>query len=137
MLKKLIILSLAIIFCLGCEKKKQATACGTGTCTATFASITVFFNDKKGLPIEVEAFSATNQRTKESVTPAKTTTSNFSEYVITDDSMISKIATAGDDILVTAINPKTGQTRNITYKITGGCNCHVEKIYGLETIPFE
>jgi uncharacterized lipoprotein NlpE involved in copper resistance len=137
MFKKLIILSLAVVFCLGCKKKQQIGGCSTGTCTTTFASVGIYFNDKNGVPTAVEGFSATNQRTKENVLPAKSETDTKSYYIITDDSQISKFSSEGDEVLVTAINPSTGQSVSTTYRISGGCKCHVEKIYGVTTVPFD
>lgn len=137
MYKSLIILTLALVFCLGCKKKQQTGGCTTGTCTTSFASVGIYFNDKQGVPIAIEALSATNQRTKESVLPAKTETSTKSLYILTDDSQISKFTALGDEVVLSATNPSTGQTKTTTYFISGGCNCHVEKIYGPGTIQFD
>jgi hypothetical protein len=137
MLQKLIILSLAVAFCLGCKKKQQTGTCSTGTCTTTFASIGIYFNNNKGVPIAVEAFTATNQRTKESVLPAKSETSTKSYYIVTDDSQIGKFSSEGDEVVISATNPSTGQSVSTTYRISGGCNCHVEKRYGVTTVPFD
>ena len=137
MYKQLIILELAVVFCLGCKKKQQTGGCSTGTCTTIFASVGIYFNDKQGAPIAIESFSATNQRTKESVLPAKIESGTKSFYTVTDDSQISKFTALGEEVVVSATNPATGQTKTTTYFISGGCNCHVEKIYGVGTIQFD
>ncbi|MFD2147258.1 hypothetical protein [Mucilaginibacter antarcticus] len=138
MFKKLSVLTAAMLICMACSKKKpQATGCDVIACTESFDSIGIYFNNKQGQPINIEAFSATNKRTKESVTPAKTTTATQSYYIVTDDSMKSKFAAVGDEVIISATNPATGETKSVTYLISGDCKCHVEKIYGPETVVFE
>jgi hypothetical protein len=137
MLKRLTLLLFVLICLTACTKKKKAEGCDVIACTDEFATVGIYFNNNKGQPIAIEAFSATNQRTKETVTPAKTSTSTLSYYIVTDDSFKSKFAAVGDEVLITATNPATGQTKSATYLISGDCKCHVEKIYGPETVVFD
>ncbi|MES2809186.1 MAG: hypothetical protein V4619_11200 [Bacteroidota bacterium] len=138
MLKKLSLLFICLAFCAACnKKKKEASGCDVIACTDSFNSVGVYFNNKQGLPVEVEAFTATNQRTKESVLPTKITTDTKSYYLITDDSKKSKFTAVGDEVVVSATYPATGQTKTAVFMISGDCKCHVEKVYGPETIVFD
>lgn len=139
MLKK--VSALLIVACLmaGCDKQRQGlTGCSTQTCTLSFAMIGVQFTDKNGNAVVVQNLTSINQRTKESMLPGtQQGITQTGYYYIADDSMRSKLSTAGDDVLVTATNPATGQTKSVTFKISGGCNCHVDKISGPQTIVFD
>jgi hypothetical protein len=128
MMRKLLVLLFAI-FLMGCEKKQEKVSCGTGVCTLSFAMIVVDFTDKDGNAVDVQNFTAVNQRTKLSVLPPnKYILRVKGNYVITDDGMRDQFSNAGDTVLVTAT--LAGQTKTVTYKISGGCNCHVYKIAG-------
>jgi hypothetical protein len=138
MFKKLFIAMVAVALFMACSKKKQQNSgCDVIACTDSVYVIGVYFNDNRGVPVNVEAFSATNQRTKESVLPAKPTTDNKSYYIITNDTRKNKFSAVGDEVLVSATYPATGQTKTASYMISGDCKCHVEKIYGPETIAFD
>jgi hypothetical protein len=46
-------------------------------------------------------------------------------------------STDGDIIKVSATDPATNQTKSVNMKISGGCNCHVAKISGPDTVKFD
>ncbi|MGF7077870.1 hypothetical protein [Mucilaginibacter sp. UYCu711] len=121
-----------------CHKAQQQAACGTQTCTLVFAQIGVHFADFNGSPASVLNFSAINQRTKQSTVPASPTggPAEPGYYIVADDNGKKDFSTEGDDVVVSGTSPTTGQTKTVTYKISGGCNCHVEKISGETTIVF-
>ncbi|MDB5157049.1 MAG: hypothetical protein JWR50_1756 [Mucilaginibacter sp.] len=138
MVKRLLILSV-IGICLGCHKNQQKAGCGTQVCTDIFVSVGIHFTDKNGNAIVVNNFTAIDQRTHLSVTPVHPVTGidNVGYYVVTDDSMRPQLSTEGDDVLVSATDPATNQTKAVTLKLSGGCNCHVGKISGVDTIAFD
>jgi hypothetical protein len=137
MIKKTFAL-LLIASLLSCEKKQQSVGCHTGACTLSFAMLGVHFEDKNGNPVTVQNLTAVNQRTKASVLPAsKQGITEPGYYIITDDSMRDKFSDSGDEVTVTATNSATGQSKTATFKVSGGCNCHVEKLSGTQTIAFD
>ena len=123
----------------GCHKNQQKAGCGTQVCTDIFASVGIHFTDKNGNAIVVNNFTAVDQRTHLSVLPAHPVTGidNVGYYVVTDDSVRSQLSTEGDDILVSATDPSTNQTKTVTLKLSGGCNCHVDKVSGVDTVAFD
>jgi hypothetical protein len=138
MLKKLF-LFLLICSCLSCDKLQQKSACGTQVCTAIFTIIGIHFTDKTGQPIGVQNFSAINQRTHLKLVPSNTLNSPtaLGYYLVADDSMKDQLSTDGDDVVISATDPTTNQTKTVTFKLTGGCNCHVGKLSGVETVAFD
>ena len=138
MLKKLPLL-LLILCCFGCDKVKKDAACGMQTCTLSFASIGISFTDKNGTGIEVTNYSAVNQRTKLKLVNASSFSVNTvpGYYIVANDSMRDQLSTQGDEVLISGTHPTTGQTKTAVFKISGGCNCHVDKISGVQTIAFD
>jgi hypothetical protein len=136
MIKKIfIVLFLACFF--GCTKKQsEVLDCPPQACTMVFASISVHFQDKNGNAVNVKNFTAINQRTNETLSSGSPGL-NGTGYTIADDSMRSKLSTKGDEVIVTATHPTNGQTKTATYKISGGCNCHVERISGPQVVTFD
>jgi hypothetical protein len=139
MLKKLLVV-LLIACSFGCHKNQQQSACGTGqVCTALFASIGIRFTDKDGNPIAVKNYSAINQRTHLAMVNSNPPINPYGigYYVVADDSARSQLSTEGDDVLVSATDPATNQTKTTTFKLSGGCNCHVDKLSGVEKVAFD
>lgn len=136
MIKKIIIV-LLVAFCFACTKKQgEVLDCPAQPCTLMFASISVQFQDKNGNTVEVKNFKAVNQRTNETLSSGSPGL-NGTGYTVADDGMRSKFSTGGDEVIVTATHPTTGQTKTATYKISGGCNCHVARISGPQVITFD
>jgi hypothetical protein len=136
MIKKIAI-AILICYCFSCHKSTQQVACGTQACTEIFASIGVKFVDKSGNAVAVKNFSAINQRTNARLTYTLAYDLMPGYYIIADDGTRSQLSTGGDEVLVTGTHPTTNQTKTVTFKISGGCNCHVEKISGAETVTFD
>ncbi|MFD2147259.1 hypothetical protein [Mucilaginibacter antarcticus] len=138
MIKKLFAL-LLIVSLLGCEKKQEKVGgCGTGLCTLSFAILQVNYTDKDGNPVAVQNFTAVNQRTQQSVLPTNQHDLVVKgQYAITDDGAKDKFSNDGDEVVVSATYAPTGQTKTATFKISGGCNCHIEKLSGPQTIKFD
>lgn len=138
MFKKLFAL-LLIAGLLGCQKTEEKVGgCNTGACTLSFAMLGVNFTDKDGNPVYVQSITAINQRTKLSVLPKSQHDMVVKgHYVITDDGMKGQFSNEGDDVMVSATYAATGQTKTALFKISGGCNCHINKISGPQTISFD
>ncbi|TSJ39539.1 hypothetical protein FO440_17510 [Mucilaginibacter corticis] len=138
MLKKLLIL-LFIGSCLGCHKNQQKAGCGTQVCTDIFAIINIKFTDKNGNAITVQNYSVTNLRTHLKIIDPGSTIIDlaYGYYLVADDSAKSQLSTEGDDVLVSATDPSTNQTKTVTLKLSGGCNCHVNKVSGVDTVAFD
>ena len=137
-MKKTLIIALLIASCFGCSKKQsEALGCQPQACTMVFASINVQFQDKSGNAVTVKNYKVVNQRTKESLTSSGTPINSAGYYTLVDDGMLKLLSTTGDEIVVTATNPITGQTKTATFKISGGCNCHVAKISGAQIVTFD
>jgi hypothetical protein len=124
---------------LSCHKTQEQTGCGTQVCTALFANVGVHFADVNGNPISVLNFTAINQRTKATTVPENPTGGPASPgyYVVTDDNAKKDFSTEGDNVIVSGTSPTTGQTKTVTLKISGGCNCHVDKLSGETTLVFD
>lgn len=121
-----------------CRTSSNQPGCDTKVCTDIFVTVGLQFVDNTGKLIQVEGFSAINQRTHLNMMPAPQNQALITGYFdIADDNMKSQLSTDGDDILITATNPATHQTKTVTLKVSGGCNCHVAKISGPDTVTFD
>ena len=131
-------IALVIACSFGCTKKQTSVLnCPAQMCTMNFASVTVQFQDKNGNSVTVKNYSVLNQRTNERLTSSGTGINSAGHYTVVDDGMLKKLSTEGDEIVVTATHPTTNQIKTATYKISGGCNCHVERIAGPQVIVFD
>jgi hypothetical protein len=126
------------VLCLCACKKNTQTACGTQVCTDLFASVGVHFVDKNNNPISVSNFTVVDLRTHKLITHAVPEGLGYDVgYMeIVDDNDLKNLSTEGDNIQVSATDSATGQVITTIFKITGGCNCHVTKISGPDTIQF-
>jgi hypothetical protein len=137
-IKRLAVLILIASF-FSCHKAQEQAGCGTQTCTMVFAKIGVHFADFNGSPTSVLNFSAINQRTKQSTVPASPTGGPAEPgfYIVADDNGKNNFSTEGDDVVISGTSPTTNATKTVTFKISGGCNCHVEKVTGESTVVFD
>lgn len=87
----------------------------------------------------VQNYSVTNQRTHLKIVNTSSAVINmiYGSYIVADDNAKSQLSTDGDDVLVSATNPTTGQTKAVTLKLSGGCNCHVNRISGVDVVAFD
>lgn len=140
-MNKFLLLSLFALFIAGCGKNQQPRlGCGTGVCTLEFASVYMQFTDNADKPVNIQNFSAINQRTglKLEVTPGNSMpTGAVGSYIIANDDTRDQLSDEGDNILVSGTYAATGQTKTAVVKISGGCNCHVKKESGSLTIKFD
>jgi len=134
-MKRLSIFFLLIVFLASACSKSITGGCPTNQiCTEIFASIGTQFVDAKGSNVSVTDVTVFNVRTKKKIEPKGVLDPGFSpmNYTIVTDANRKELSTEGDDIRVTAIygNKKI----ETIFKISGGCNCHVEKLSGPEKI---
>jgi hypothetical protein len=126
---------LAVIIA-GCGKCGQPMAgCEAKACTYEFRSITINFVNSADQPQNVSSFSAINKRTGLEVERSPSPWSSQHTFTIADDSKLSQFSTEGDDVLITA--KTSGQTKTAVVNIAGGCNCHVDRKSGPQTIKFD
>jgi hypothetical protein len=134
----LIIILTAVVLFASCSKTQQKnTACGTQVCSDIFAIIGIHYVDNTGKPIAVSNFTVFDVTSNKQLYPGLPTADFVvGYYVVASDSNIKDYSTDGDVIKVTATDPATGQTKIVNLKISGGCNCHVAKLSGPDTVAF-
>ncbi|MBD1387648.1 hypothetical protein IDJ75_20350 [Mucilaginibacter rigui] len=100
----------------------------------------VAFTDNQGKPTIVEEYSLKNLRTDKPVTriPTDPIIDYVAGYVlVANDGIKTEFSTEGDDVEITAKSKATGQVKKVIVKISGGCNCHVAKLSGPDTVKFD
>lgn len=121
-----------------CTKNQQQSACGTQACTKNFVSVGVFFTDKQGKPVALEKYSVFNVSAGKQIYPGLPSANLImGYYIVASDNDIKDFSSEGDDIRVSAVDSTSAQTKTVNFKISGGCNCHVAKISGPETVAFD
>src|SRR6185312_10760431 len=137
MYKNLIILFVAAASLASCNKTKQKTPCGTQICTDLFATVGINYADNAGKPIAVTNFTVFNVSSNKQLTPGYNVgLLVYGHYIVATDNNKMDYSTDGDIIKVSATDPVTNQTKAVNMKISGGCNCHVAKISGPDTVKF-
>jgi hypothetical protein len=140
MLKKLLIVLLLTTSLTACKKNNNNNGCGTQTCTASFASLGVAFTDNQGNPTIVQEHTLKNLRTGQPVSRMSygANVDFVAGFVlVATDEIKSELSTEGDDIEITATSKTTGQVKKAIVKVSGGCNCHIAKVSGPETVKFD
>ena len=135
----LITILAAVVLFTSCTKSQQKnTACGTQVCSDIFMSVGIHYTDNKGEPIIVSNFTVFDVTSNKQLYPGLPTGELVvGYYTIASDSDIKDFSTGGDIIKVSATNPATGETKTVNLKISGGCNCHVAKLSGPDTVAFD
>lgn len=135
----LILLPAMFVSCQPLGDKQERPACATQACTKEFRTISMKFLDKDGNQIAVDNYTATNMRThvllhdNSILVPGV----NPPYYNVANDNDLAKLSDDGDNIEVSGTDPTTSQTKTAIVKVSGGCNCHVEKASGPEQIQFK
>lgn len=138
-MRKYFILFLLATTLFGCKKHNQQTGCSSRPCTANFVVLFVSFVNKDGEFAFGKDVKAINLRTHEAIIAKgnggpSSPTAGPHLYTIATDNNKSEFSTEGDDVELTATNVVTGITTTALLKISGGCNCHVAKVSGPDTI---
>jgi hypothetical protein len=141
MYKKLLLVLVLAISLSACKKNGKKTGCDASQlCTMEAVAIKIAFTDNQGNPTVVEEYSLKNLRTGKPVT--RTSMGTYDNVVVgfvwvANDGIKSEFSTEGDDVEVTAKSKATGQVKKVILKISGGCNCHVAKLSGPDTVKFD
>ncbi len=136
----LIVILAAVVLFASCTKTQQKnSACGTQqACSDIFMTVGIHYTDKAGEPIIVSNFTVFDVTSNKQLYPGLPTGNLVvGYYIVASDSNIKDYSTGGDIIKVSATDPATGQTKIVNFKISGGCNCHVGKLSGPETVAFD
>jgi hypothetical protein len=97
----------------------------------------VHYFAQNNYPVVVKDFKVIDLRTRQVISHATAANSFPSNYMeVVDDNDKKDLSTEGDDVQVSATNPATNQNKAVVLKIAGGCNCHVTKLSGPDTIKF-
>jgi len=138
MFKNLVILFAIVTSLVSCTKTQQKSACGTQVCTAIFAIIGIQYTDNAGKPTAVDTFKVFNVTSNKRLYPGIANINTVQGYyVVASDGNKMEYSSEGDVIKVSATDPVTKQTKDVNFKISGGCNCHVAKISGQDTVKFD
>lgn len=134
MFRLIILFFISSIFLTSCSDANKTTDCVDIVCTKEFRTITVRFVDSNGNSLLVKDFKVINKRTNEILTSINDMV-NPGFYVVVSDSDLLKLSENGDNVQVTATDPKTNTKIQVDFVISGGlCSCHVIKISGPETV---
>lgn len=140
MYKKILFVLLAAVSLSACKNSLNNVACGTQVCTDEFAYLGITIKAGTDTLVAVSNIKVVNLRTnKEVERPLYPPNVDFvrNTVLIADDSTKNQFSSAGDDVQITATNTKTNQTKSITIKISGKCNCHVAKVSGPDELVFD
>jgi hypothetical protein len=141
MYKKLLLVLVMAISLSACKKSGKKIGCDANQfCTAQAVFLGVTFTDNQGKPTIVEEYSLKNLRTGKPIT--RIPTSAIIDYVagfvlVANDGIKSEFSTEGDDVEITAKSKATSQVKKVIVKVSGGCNCHVAKLSGPDTVKFD
>jgi hypothetical protein len=138
------LLNLFVLIALtACNKGNNQTGdtstCEPKVCTTEAVSIKVKFLDKNGQPVVVNNYSSINKRTGLAIKYAGAASVTYQPgvYWVATDGNLKETADDGDEVLVSGTNPTTSQTKTATFKIFGGCRCHIGKTTGPAEITFD
>ena len=140
MYKKLLCVLLLAFSISACKKNNNKPACELQACTAMFAYLGIVYNNHNGDAAQVKDVTIVNLRTGKTITPpsyppAASFVAGF--VLIASDGTRDEYSAEGDDVRITATSVTTGQVITTILKISNGCNCHVTKVSGPETVTFD
>jgi hypothetical protein len=141
MYKKLLCVLLLAFSISACKKNNNKPACEIQACTAMFAYLGIVYNNNNGDAAQVKDVTMINLRTGKTITPplyppAANFVAGF--VLVASDGTKDEYSAEGDDVSITATSVTTGQVKKAIVKVSGGgCNCHVNKISGPETVKFD
>ena len=137
MYKNLIILFVLAVSLVSCDKTKQKTPCGTQVCTDYFATVGINYADNTGKPIANTNITVFNVSSNKLLHPGYNVgILVYGHYIVATDNNKMDYSTGGDIIRASATNPSTNQIKTVDLKISGGCNCHVARLSGPDTVKF-
>jgi len=133
------LLSAGFSSCVKLGDKQQKPACATQVCTMEFRTIAIKFLDKDGHQITVDGYKSLDKRTNVVLHDNAVLVPGVYPpyYNVASDNDLSKLSDDGDDIEISGTNSVTGQTKTTVVKVSGGCNCHVSRISGPDSLKFD
>lgn len=133
MKNKLFFLLLITLFSACAEKELPVTTCPLVACTDVFGLITVKMVHQDNSLAIVSGYHILDLRTN-TIIKTEALPLSAATYDVADDSDLKLFSTAGDTLLVTFNDSIGTPTRTVPFVIAGGCNCHVFKVSGPDTI---
>jgi hypothetical protein len=101
----------------------------------------IVYSNNNGDAAQVKDVTIINLRTGKTITPplyppAANFVAGF--VLIASDGTKDEYSAEGDDVSITATSVTTGQVKKAIIKVSGGgCNCHIAKVSGPETVKFD
>ncbi|PAW93498.1 hypothetical protein CKK33_08340 [Mucilaginibacter sp. MD40] len=138
-MKRLCILLLVLVCGLSACKKNKG-GCAAQVCTDEFASVGIVFTNSDGSAVALSDIEVINLRTNKPVQrpPMPPTIDYVAGFVLlANDNTKAEFSSKGDDVRVTVKSSQTDKVKSVTLKIAGGCNCHVSKLSGPDTVAFD
>ncbi|HEK21164.1 MULTISPECIES: hypothetical protein [unclassified Mucilaginibacter] len=138
-MKRLCILLLVLVCGLSACKKNKG-GCAAQVCTDEFASVGIVFTNSDGSAVALSDIEVINLRTNKPV--QRPPMPPAIDYVpglvlLANDNTKAEFSSKGDDVRITVKSSQTGKVKSVTLKIAGGCNCHVSKLSGPDTVAFD
>ena len=117
---------------------QQKPACATQACTKEFRTVSVKFLDKDGNQITVDNYKSVNMRTNLLLHDNAILVPGVYPpyYNVANDNDLDKLSDEGDNIEISGTNSATGLTQTAVIKVSGGCNCHISKVSGPDSLKF-
>ncbi|OJW15043.1 MAG: hypothetical protein BGO48_12840 [Mucilaginibacter sp. 44-25] len=120
--------------------KKNKGGCAAQVCTDEFASVGIVFTNSDGSAVALSDIEVINLRTNKPV--QRPPMPPAIDYVpglvlLANDNTKAEFSSKGDDVRITVKSSQTGKVKSVTLKIAGGCNCHVSKLSGPDTVAFD
>jgi len=134
----LVLLFIVLASCKPLGDQMERPACATQACTKEFRTVSMKFLDKDGNQVTVDNYKATNMRTGVVLHDNSILVPGVYPpyYNVADDSDLDKLSDNGDDVEVSGTYSSTGETKTAVVKVSGGCNCHVGRVSGPDSLKF-
>ncbi|HTI60979.1 hypothetical protein [Mucilaginibacter sp.] len=134
----LMFVSMVLVSCKPLGDQTERPACASRPCTKEFRTISMKFLDKDGNQVTVDNYTATNMRTGILLHDNSILVPGVYPpyYNVADDNDLDKLSDDGDDVQISATNSVTREIKTAVVKVSGGCNCHVSRVSGPDSLKF-
>lgn len=109
-------------------------AAGNCACTEEFRAYLVTVLDDAMQPANGVTLTRVNLRTGKVLEPTWLGMPTPGAYVVADDGLIDEFSSAGDTVRVTFSQGGSSFTTDFKFSVSAPCFCHVEKIFGPDTV---
>ena len=127
------ILALAAVF-LAAGGTSCDDATGSCACTEEFRAYLVTVLDDAMQPANGVALTRVNLRTDRVLEPTWLGMPTPGAYVVADDGLIDEFSGEGDIVRVTFAQGGSSFTTDFKFAVPAPCFCHVEKVFGPDTV---